>query len=316
MKLAITGASGQYGHAAAELSLARVPAEDLVLLSRTPSKLAAFAELGCEVRHGDFDDPRGLAGALRDVDRLLMISTGRVGRRLEQHRAAVDAAAAAGVRHIVYTSFVGLSEANPALVAKEHLATERVLAEASLASTALRDNQYADAFTDAAGPLALRTGVWQSSTGTGRLSPVARTDCVAAAAAVMTGEGHEDRIYNITGPDRLTWREISDIIAEVASKPIDYRDVSADQMYAMFDALGVPRHAQDDALVEGFAWSSEDMVSFEAAVREGFMDVASDDVELLTGRRPASFRSFVDSKADALRAAASGAPPVAPVAAS
>jgi len=304
MKLAITGASGQYGRAAAELCLTRVPAEDLVLLSRAPSKLAAFAELGCEVRHGDFDDPRGLVGALRDVSRLLMISTGRVGRRIEQHKAAVEAAADAGVRHIVYTSFVGLSEANPALIAKEHLATEQVLTEASLASTALRDNQYADAFTDAAGPLALRTGVWQSSTGTGRLSPVSRADCVAAAVAVMTGEGHEDRVYNICGPDRLTWREISDIVAEVAGKPIDYREVDTEQMYAMFDALGVPRHAQDDTVISGFAWSSEDMVSFEAAVREGFMDVASDDVELLTGRTPASFRSFVESKADALRAAA------------
>lgn len=301
MRILITGASGNYGAAAAQGLLDQgVPPEDLILLSRSPAKLAPFAEQGCEVRHGDFDGD--MVTALKGADRMLLISTGRVGRRVPQHSNAIRAAAEAGVRHVIYTSFVGVSDDNPALVIRDHGGTEAALRASGLAWTALRDSQYSDALTDAAAPLALATGVWRSSTHDGRVALVTREDCVACAVAVLAGAGHEHRVYDITGPDRLRFRDVSDIVSEITGRRIDYQDVSADDMYAMFDAMGVPRDAIDDHVVQSFAWSSDDMVSFETAIRTGHFDVISDDVEALTGRKPESFRSFALRRAESLRA--------------
>ena len=302
MTIAITGASGKYGAAAVEELLRRVAPEELILITRSPAKLAALAARGCQVRRGDFDDQASMVEALRGAARMLLISTGRVGRRLPQHGAAIRAAAQAGVGHIVYTSFVGVADGNPALVIRDHGGTEAMLRDAGVAWTALRDSQYSDAMTEAAGPLALATGVWRSSTGEGRIAFVTREDCVACAVAVLVGEGHENRVYNITGPELLRFRDVSDIIAEVAARPIRYEAVSPEAMIAMFDAMGVPRDAVDDLVVQRFPWSSDDMISFEAAIRTGYFGVISDDVERLIGRKPQSFRHFAERHRDALRA--------------
>lgn len=304
MKLLVTGASGQYGRAALDGLLEQVPAQDLIALTRTPSKLEAYAARGVEVRHGDFDDGPGLIEALHGAERMLMISTGRVGRRVPQHQRAIEAARAAGVGHIVYTSFIGISDENPALVIRDHGPTEALLAASGMAYTALRDSQYSDALVEAVGPNAVAAGEWHSATGEGYIALVTRADCVACAVAVLTGAGHENRIYNITGPDRLRHSDAVAIIAEIAGKAIRYIPVSEDEMYARFDAMGIPRESIDDHMVKGFAWSSEDMVSFEAAIRTGHFDVISDDVERLLGRKPESFRAFALRHADMLRATA------------
>jgi len=304
MAIVITGASGNYGAAAVKKLLEIVPPEDLILITRSPAKLAHFATLGCQVRCGNFDDQASMREALRGADRMLLISTGRVGKRIPQHDNAIRAAVDAGVRHVVYTSFVGVADDNPALVIRDHGATEQMLRDSGIAWTALRDSQYSDAMTEAAGPLALTTGVWRSSTGEGRIAFVAREDCVASAVAVLTSDGHENRIYNITGPELLRFQDVSEIIADVAGKPVAFASVSPDEMYAMFDAMGVPREAVDDLVVERFAWSSEDMVSFEAAIRTGHFAVISDDVERLTGRKPESFRHFAERHRDALQSIA------------
>jgi len=304
MTIAVTGASGNYGAAAVRGLLEQVPSEDLILISRSPARLGHFAELGCQVRRGDFDDRASMAEALRGAERMLLISTGRVGKRLPQHGNAIAAAVEAGVRHIVYTSFVGIADDNPALVIRDHGGTEAMLRESGVAWTALRDSQYADAMTDVAGPLALSTGIWRSSTGEGRIAFVTREDCVAAAVAALTSDGHENRVYNITGPELLRFQDVAEILSNIAGKPIAYESVSSDEMYAMFDAMGVPREAVDDLVVERFAWSSEDMVSFEAAIRAGFFAVISNDFEQLTGREPESFRHFAERRQDMLRSAA------------
>jgi NAD(P)H dehydrogenase (quinone) len=303
VKLAITGASGNYGRLATQGLLERCAPEDLVLISRSPAKLADMAARGCQARYGDFDDPESMCAALQGVDRMLMISTGRVGNRVPQHGNAIAAAKTAGVHHIVYTSFVGVGDVdNPALVIRDHDGTEALLRESSLRWTALRDSQYADAMLEAGGPMAIRTGIWRAATGEGRIAFVTREDCAACAVAVMAGAGHEDRIYNVTGPERLRFRDVAAIIANVSGRPVDFQDISFDELYAMFDAIGVPREALDDHNVDGFAWSSDDMVSFERAINGGHFDVISDDVERLLGRAPESFSHFAHRHADALRA--------------
>ncbi len=302
MKLIVSGASGNYGRLAVAGLLERVPASDLILMSRRPEKLAALAALGAIVRRGDFDDPDSLVSAFAGGDKLLMISTGRVGKRLPQHGNAIRAAATAGVRHIVYTSFVNAGEANPALVAKEHGATEDMLRRSGLAWTAMRDSQYADAMVEVAAPIAIESGRWLASAREGRIGFVTRRDCAACAVAVLTTPGHENRAYDITGPELLSFRQVAALAAELSGQPVEYTVVDDEGMYRMFDALGVPREAVDDHVVNRVPWSSHDMVSFERAIREGFLEVLSRDVERLTGRKPQSLRSLFLEHRDALRA--------------
>jgi len=302
VKLGITGASGKYGRQAAAEILSKVAAQELVLISRSLDKLAALHGHGCAVRRGDFDDP-DLVSSLHDVDRLLLISTGRVGSRIPQHARAIEAAQKAGVEHIVYTSFVGVDDPdNPAIVVRDHRETERLLRSSGMTWTMLRDSQYADAMVQGVAPMALGSGTWRSTAGEGRIAFVTRDDCVACAVAVMTGDGHENRVYNITGTERLRFRDVAEVLSRCADRAIDYQDITANELFAMFDAMGVPRSAIDDHSVQGFEWSSEDMVSFEQAIRGGHFDICSNDVETLLGRPPERFSDFIARHRDALRA--------------
>ena len=292
MKLIITGASGQFGRAAVEGLLECVPAGDLILLTRSPAKLADFSTRGCDVRQGDYDDPESMRQAFAGGEKMLTLSAVKVGFRIPQHSRAIEAAVAAGVGQIVYTSFIGFEGADTSLAVSDHRATEEMLFESGADWTILRNSQYIDAVIEAQAPHALRSGKWIASAAEGKLAQVAREDCVRAAIAVMAEDGHRNTTYNITGPDLLSFREIAAIIAEVAESPLEYTVVDDEGMYAFFDSLGIPREAVPDQVVNAIPWSSDDMVSFERAIREGHFAVISDDVERLTGRKPVSLREF------------------------
>jgi NAD(P)H dehydrogenase (quinone) len=302
-RIVITGASGQYGRAATERLVAQGRANDLILITRSPAKLADRASQGCDVRYGDFDKPETLADSVQGADTMMLISGTRVGARVVQHQAAIDAAAAAGVRHIVYTSFIGIHPDNPALATRDHAATETLIRASGCNWTMLRDAQYADAMIINSGPNFIRAGEWRSSSGDGRAAMVWRDDCVACATAVLTSEGHAGRTYNITGPDRQTFAEVCAMMSAITGRAIDYVETDDAGMYAMFDAMGIPREPVDDHIVAGLPWNSDDMVTFEAAIRGGWLDVSSNDVEKLTGQKPRSVRQMIEQNAEMLRAA-------------
>ena len=293
MPIIVTGASGQFGRAAAALLMERVTPSELILVTRNPDRLAGFAARGAQVRSGDFDEPEGLARAFAGADRMLLISTARVGGRVLQHRKAIEAARTAGVGHIVYTSSVGISPKNPAIVVRDHLATEDMLRACGAAWTFLRDNHYAEAVATAIAPRAVATGEWIASAGEGRVGSVSRDDCVASAVAVLTGAGHENKAYDLTGPRTWSFREIAALLAELTGRPVAYRLVTDEGMFEMFDSLGVPRRPVDDQVVAAIPWCSDDMVTYERSIREGWFDVCTRDVETLTGRAPRSLESVL-----------------------
>jgi NAD(P)H dehydrogenase (quinone) len=303
-KILITGASGQYGRAATDRLIALGRATDLILITRTPEKLADRVEQGCDVRYGDYDKPDTLASAVQGADKMLLISGTRVGARVIQHKAAIDAAAAAGVKHILYTSFIGIDDpANPAEVRHDHIETERLIRASGMAWTMLRDAQYADAMIIMAGPGTMVSGQWTSNTGEGRAAMVWRDDCVASAVAVLVGEGHEGQVYNITGPDLQTFGEVCAMMREITGHAITYHAVDDEAQYAMFDAMGIPRRPVDDQSVGGIPWNSDDMVTFGQAMREGFLAVCSTDVERLTGKPARSVRQMIEENAAMLKGA-------------
>ena len=303
-RIVITGASGNYGRGLTDRLIAAGRAADLILITRSPAKLADRAAQGCTVRYGDFDKPETLAEAVQGAERMLLISGTRVGARVAQHKAAIDAAAAAGVRHIAYTSFIGIDDpANPAEVRHDHAETEALIRASGLAWTMLRDAHYADAMIVMAGPQVMQSGQWVSNAGEGLEAMVWRDDCIASAAAVLTGEGHEGQVYNITGPELQTFREVAALMAEITGRPVEYVSTTDEEQYAMFDALGIPRRPVDDQTVAGLPWNSDDMVTFGQAIREGFLQVCTDDVERLTGRKARSVREMIEANAEMLRGA-------------
>ncbi len=162
-----------------------------------------------------------------------------------------------------------------------------------MAWTALRDSQYSEAAAQVIAPMALRTGAWTSSAGDGRIAMVSREDCVACAVEVLTTPGHENRAYDITGPELLSFRQVSVMISEIAGKPLKYLTVTDEELLAEFDAVGVQRHATDDPINPDMPWASDDMISFDRAIRERHFEIISEDVQMLTGRAPIPVREVL-----------------------
>ena len=295
MAIIVTGATGAFGRAAAQLLLDKVGPQQLILTTRKPEQLADFAARGVRVRRADFDHPETLAEAFAGGTRMLLISTARVGTRVGQHENAAKAAVRAGVGHIVYTSVMSADKPdNPAIVRLDHRATEQIIERTGAKWTFLRDSQYAEAIATAVIPPALAMGVLPSNCPDGQIAFVSRDDCVACAAGVLTQDGHANKAYDITGPERLSFRKAIDMAMEMTGRHIEIKPVSDEEMFAYFDSLGVPRHASDITPTGPIPWSSDDMVTFGASIREGFFDVLTDHVERITGRRPRTLRSVLE----------------------
>ncbi len=294
-KIIVTGASGQFGRAAAEQLLETCAPEDLIFLSRTTDSLADLAAEGAVVRRADFDDPSSLTAAMNGGEKMLLISTVRVGSRVEQHTAAVEAAVARGVKHIVYTSLLGVrTPGNPSVEGFDHIATERMIEASGASWTFLRNSLYAEAVATAMAIPALQAGHKPENAGAGRVPIVSRDDCVATAVGVLTQEGHANKAYDVTGPDMWTLPDAMALISDMAGKPIEVEQVDDEGMYAYFDTLGVARKASDLVPDGPIPWASEGMVTFGQSIREGFMDVESDDVERVTGCKPRTLRSVCE----------------------
>jgi NAD(P)H dehydrogenase (quinone) len=291
----ITGASGGLAQAAAELLLESVPADQVILTTRAPERLQAYADRGVRVRYADFAAPESLPAAFAGAERMLLVSTAQVGSRIGFHRNAIEAAKDAGIEYVAYTSIVGAGiEENDAVVCIEHRATEAMLRESGLRWNALRDAQYAEAVAYFIAPGAVATGKMVGAWGEGTVGFVAREDCAAAAVGALLGRGEDDRAYEITGPEKLTYRQVCALVAEIAGAEVEYVAITDEEQYAIFDAIGVPREYQQDMSASPIPWNSDDMVSFSRAIREGHMSSLSDAVQTLGGREPRSMRSVLE----------------------
>lgn len=291
MSILIAGASGHLGRATAEYVLERVPAEDVILVTRTVAALGDLAERGASVRHGDYDRPESLPAAFAGADRMLLISLHELGTRVGQHRSAIDAAVAAGVRHIVYTSYVMVDPACPSTVVPDHLRTHELLERSGLDLTILRNGLYAETPVTQIVPTALPHGVLVDNTAGAGGAFVHRDDCATAAAAVLTSEGHEGRTYTLTGPEPLSFADVAAIAASVSGRPLGYASVDDDALDAQLTSAGVPEE------VRGM------IVSFGVALRQGFGTQCTDDVYELTGTKARPLQELMERHRGLLLAA-------------
>ncbi|MDQ1033848.1 NAD(P)H dehydrogenase (quinone) [Streptomyces sp. V3I8] len=278
--IGITGASGPLGRATAELVLRTVDPRGVVLTTRTPEALADLADRGAQVRRADFDDPRTVAAALVGVERLLLVSTDAVGSRLDRQRAAIAAAAGAGVSHIAYTSVPEPVPANPAVVVADHAGTEQALRESGLRWTALRNNLYAHMQVSVV-EQAAATGRLVTNSGAGAAAYVTREDCAAAAAAVLTQDGHENQVIDITGPEAVSVLDLVRLAREIGGREVEPVDVDDHAFATALEEAGLPQPL------------SELVTSFGASTRGGFLARVGSGVADLTGREPRSFADVV-----------------------
>lgn len=283
MKIAITGASGQLGRLIIERLRAKMPASDLIALVRTPSKAV---DLGVEVREADYTRPDTLGKALAGVDTLLMISGSEIGQRVAQHRNVINAAKAAGVKRVVYTSVLH-AERSTLSLAPEHVETEALLKASGLSITLLRNGWYTENYTVSVGP-AVANGAFIGSAGQGKIASAARADFADAAVAVLTSTGHEGKTYELAGDSAYTLTELAAEISRQTGKDIPYKDLPPVVYTAALTAAGLPA-----------PWP-EALPSFDVEAAKGALFDDSRELSNLIGRPTTSLK---DSIAAALKQA-------------
>ena len=289
--LLVTGASGQLGGAVVRhlLDTLRFPAERLIVTSRSPDGLADLAARGVAVRAADFDQPGTLASAFAGADRLLLVSTDALmepGKRLTQHRAAVQAAADAGVKHVVYTS---LPSADTSLVsfAPDHWGTEQALSASSPGWTVLRNAWYFENLAYSL-PGALASGEWATAAGEGRIAYIARDDLARAAAVALASDDATNQVLTLTGEQAWSARDIATRVSALTGKPLAVADITAEQLVEGLKAHGFP-----PVLADVFA-------SFDAATANGDLGEVTGDYARLTGQSPTSLDAWLPANIDLL----------------
>jgi NAD(P)H dehydrogenase (quinone) len=221
--IAITGATGHLGTLVVEALLKTVPADQIIAAVRTPEKASALKAKGIQVREADYSRPETLVTAFEGVTKLLLISGSEVGKRVPQHKAVIDAAKTAGVQLLAYTSLLR-ADTSKLVLAVEHLATEQYLQASGVPFTLLRNSWYIENLTEGIAP-ALQQGAFIGASKDGRFAAATRADYAAAAAAVLTGNGHENQIYELGGDAPFTRAELAAEVSKQTGKTIGYHDL-------------------------------------------------------------------------------------------
>lgn len=236
--IAITGATGQLGALAVEALLKTVPAHDIVAIVRNPAKAESLTQQGVVVRQGDYNDEAALTAALAGVDKLLLVSSSEVGQRTAQHRNVINAARAAGVKFIAYTSLLH-ADNSPLGLHVEHVETEKLLAESGIPFALLRNGWYSENYL-ASAPAALAHGVFIGAAGEGKIASATRADYAAAAARVISEDGHAGKVYELAGDNAWTLSELAAELSKQSGKTVVYQNLSEADFAAALKGVGLP----------------------------------------------------------------------------
>lgn len=241
--IAITGATGQLGQLVIEELLKTVPASQIVAIVRNPTKAEALSNQGIVVRQGDYTDQAAFTTALNGVDKLLLISSSEVGQRATQHQNVINAAKAAGVKFIAYTSLLH-ADTSPLGLHVEHVETEKALAESGVPYALLRNGWYTENYL-ASAPPALEHGVFIGAAGEGKIASATRADYAAAAAKVVSEDGHAGNVYELAGDSAWTLSELAAELSKQSGKPVAYQNLSEADFAAALKGVGLPAGLAD-----------------------------------------------------------------------
>lgn len=302
MRYIVTGADGQLGGRVAANMLKAVDGAQLIftcpVLKRLPErKLEDWKKQGVTVREASYDDKEQMIRAFKGGERIYIVSGIKNGpERVEQHKNVIDAAVAAGVGHITYTSFLGANRAGYyQYVLPDHTATEKYLLDTGINFNIMRNNLYMENYLTNSVMLANLSGnQWISAAGEGTASFIAKDDSGRVAAALLLGKGENNKDYDVTGGELISEREICAMIAEASGIPYQYVPVTNEEFYQYLDSIHIPRETSGDYSKSPVPWCSNDMVTNEAGIRDGLMAIETDTVEILTGRKPVCVRDLIE----------------------
>jgi NAD(P)H dehydrogenase (quinone) len=278
--LCVTAATGQLGRKVVDFLLRRLPASEIVVAIRDPSKAVDMAQRGVQTREADYDRPETLEKAFSGVSKHLLISSPAVGRRVEQHRNAIEAAKKMGVEVIVYTSVLHADRSRLGIIAEEHRQTERLLVASGLNYTILRNGWYTENYAPIIKAVAAK-GELVTGAGNGRISSAPRRDYAEAAAIVLTTDGHVGKIYELAGDEAFTMRDLASEISKLTGREISYREVSQEDYARWLVDVGFP---------EPFA---RFLASIESAIAQDELYDESHQLSQLLGRPTTSWRQVV-----------------------
>lgn len=272
MSIVITGATGLLGNlVVGELLAAGVPAGEITAVARDKAKAENLVAKGVRLHVADYDQPETLAGAFQAGDRVLLISGSEPGKRVEQHRAVIEAAKQAGVAQLAYTGIFGGPKADFVL-ATDHKVTEQAILESGLPYTFLRNDWYSEMYMNDLAGSAERGAIVNNVQPGSRIATATRADYAAAAAVVLTGDGHLNKAYELSGDVAWTWDEFAAELSRQTGKSVVHKSVSAEEHKAILVSVGVP---------EGFA---EVLVDVDNAISRGALAGTPGDLTRLIGR--------------------------------
>jgi NAD(P)H dehydrogenase (quinone) len=289
MTVFVTAATGQLGRLVVASLLEKIPAREIAVGVRDLDRAADLGELGVQVHLFDYSRPDTLGPALVGVDRLLLISGSDLGVRVGQHRAVIDAAKAAGVGTLAYTGILG-GDAATFTLAEDHIATEASIRASGLPFVFLRNGWYTENYTAQLGTY-LEHGAVAGSSGDGRVASAERRDYAEAAAAVLTGPGHQNQAYELSGDHAWSFTEFAAEVAAQSGRPVGYQDLDPQKHLEVLLGAGLP---------EPFA---RVLVDVDAAIGRGELAATPGDLARLIGRPTTP---LPDSVRAALRTALSG----------
>lgn len=277
--IAITGATGQLGQQVIESLLQKTDANNLVALVRNPAKAEALKALGVDVREADYDRPETLVPALKGVEKLLLISANEVGRRVPQHQAVIEAAKAAGVGLLAYTSILK-ADTSPMLMANEHKVTEALIQDSSIPAVILRNGWYSENYTQSIGSI-LQVGAVNGAAQDGRFHTATRKDYAEAAAVVLTTENQAGKVYELAGDTGFTLAEFADALARKTGQAIGYNNMKGEEFAALLVQIGLPQ------------LFAEALADSEVQAAEGWLADDSKTLSTLIGRSTTAFSESI-----------------------
>ncbi|MFF5959187.1 SDR family oxidoreductase [Streptomyces luteogriseus] len=278
MSIVVTGATGQLGRHVVEQLLEKVPAGQITAVVRNAEKAADLADRGVKIALADYNDPASFDGLFSAGDKVLLVSGNEFDKgRVQQHKVVIDAAKAAGVALLAYTSAPGTLTA---ALADDHRGTEEILLDSGVPYALLRNGWYHENYTENLAPVLEHNAV-VAAAGEGRVSSASRADYAAAAVAVLTGEGHENKTYELGGDTSWSFAEYAAELSRQTGKEIAYNAVPAEALVGILTGAGLP---------EPFA---QILAGVDASIEKGELVVDTGDLSRLTGRPTTPFAEAI-----------------------